>query len=332
MATAKTYRLILCIVLVGLTAVWQGCAHHQTLSVESPQVVYRMPETGGAFAARWSPAFVIYRHADRHNRIGRPRAARTRDGSETISVGLERPTIYVMTRDFTTARGTYTNLIYRVHFPKIPFSLIPFHLTTGKNVGLMVVVTLDHNRRPVLVTSVHTCGCYKAIVPTTDLPQGSLPESWTPRPLEVYGERLPARLNYKGVASPRLLVHVRPDVHRIMNLEVVPDEQLASMRYEVIPLQSDTMEALTRLPLGDGVTSFFHETGLLKGYVKGSVKPLETILLSLPSLDLFVGADKIYADPEVSGNPFYTSLKPWRRDDSNMWFFDRFLRYWGWRL
>jgi hypothetical protein len=45
-------------------------------------------------------------------------------------------------------------------------------------------------------------------------------------------------------------------------------------------------------------------------------------LLSLPSLDLFVGADKIYADPEVSGNPFYTSLKPLRRDDSNMWFFD----------
>jgi hypothetical protein len=332
MADTKTYRRIRCFVLLMLTTVWQGCAHHQILPVESPQVVYSMPATGGSLAAEWAPAFVIYNHGDAHNRIGRPRAVHARDGGEAISVSLDRPTIYVMTRDFKTAEGTYTNLIYRVHFPKIPFSLIPFHLTTGKNVGLMVVVTLDHIQRPVLITSVHTCGCYKAIVPTTGLPPWARPQDWTPRPLEVYGERLPAVLDYQGVIAPRLLVHVRPDIHRIMNLEVVPGERLGSARYEVIALESDAMESLTRLPLGDGVTSFFHESGLLKGYVKGSVKPLETILLSLPSLDLFVGADKIYADPEVSGNPFYTSLKPWRRDDSNMWFFDRFLHYWGWRL
>jgi hypothetical protein len=56
------------------------------------------------------------------------------------------------------------------------------------------------------------------------------------------------------------------------------------------------------------------------------------IFMSLISLDLFVGSDKIYADPAVSGNPFYTSLKPWRRDDSDMWDFPRFLAYWGWGL
>jgi len=29
---------------------------------------------------------------------------------------------------------------------------------------------------------------------------------------------------------------------------------------------------------------------------------------------------------------FYTSLKPWRRHDSDMWPFADFLRYWGWHL
>ena len=52
----------------------------------------------------------------------------------------------------------------------------------------------------------------------------------------------------------------------------------------------------------------------------------------LDRLDPFVGSDKIYADPQEWDIRFYTSLKFWRRDDSNMWYFGRFLRYWGWRL
>jgi hypothetical protein len=71
---------------------------------------------------------------------------------------------------------------------------------------------------------------------------------------------------------------------------------------------------------------------VLKGHVKGAVKPFESLFMSLISLDFFVGMDKTYADPAQTGNPFYTSLKPWRRTDSNMWDFARFLSYWGWNL
>jgi hypothetical protein len=71
---------------------------------------------------------------------------------------------------------------------------------------------------------------------------------------------------------------------------------------------------------------------VLKGHVKGAVKPLETLFMSLISLDLFVGADKAYVDTSQTENPFYTSLKPWRRKDSDMWDFFGFLWYWGWRL
>jgi hypothetical protein len=92
------------------------------------------------------------------------------------------------------------------------------------------------------------------------------------------------------------------------------------------------MEALNRIAEDGSTTSFYHESGLLKGHVKDALKPMEMLFLSWLSLDLFVGMDKAYADPAVTGNPFYTSLKPWRRSDSNMWDFARFLHYWGWRL
>ena len=63
-------------------------------------------------------------------------------------------------------------------------------MSKGKNVGVFVVVTLDELARPVLVTTVHTCGCYGAIVPTDYLRPDALPEHWTGQPLDVYGERL----------------------------------------------------------------------------------------------------------------------------------------------
>jgi hypothetical protein len=92
------------------------------------------------------------------------------------------------------------------------------------------------------------------------------------------------------------------------------------------------MGALESIPIDGNTTSFYHQKGIRRGHVKGSVKPLESILLGLISLDLFVGSDKIYTDNEKSGNIFYTSLKPWNRSASDMWPFAKFLRFWGWQL
>ena len=92
------------------------------------------------------------------------------------------------------------------------------------------------------------------------------------------------------------------------------------------------MASLGEIPLNGTKTSFYHDRGPLKGHVKGSVKPWETLLLSLVSQDLFVGTDKVYGDSEITENPFYTSLKPWNRNSSDMWNFADFLEFWGWRL
>ena len=93
------------------------------------------------------------------------------------------------------------------------------------------------------------------------------------------------------------------------------------------------LDTLNTLPLGDGtVTSLYYEKLPLKGHVKGAIKPWETVLLSLVSLDFFVGMDKEYGDTRESGNPFYTSLKPWNRSASDMNDFAAYLRFNGWQL
>lgn len=311
---------------------WQGCAEYRPLPEETRPAVDVPGHMPDKLVERWAPAFLIYDYADNYNRIGRPSVRRTAGGNAEVWIDTQHPTIYTLKRAFSTPKGIYTNLIYRVHFPKVPYSLIPFHLTAGDNVGILVVVTLDDRDRPILVTSVHTCGCYKAIVPTDYLPADELPEQWTGRQVEIYGERLPARLNFEGVDHPRLLVYIRPGVHRVTNLAVVPADRLRSSRYEPIAMAAAPMDALLHLPYGQGTTSFYYKEGLMRGHVKGSIKPFETLLMSWISLDPFIGSDKIYADPKVWGDRFYTSLKFWRRNDSNMWYFGEFLHYWGWRL
>ena len=75
--------------------------------------------------------------------------------------------------------------------------------------------------------------------------------------------------------------------------------------------------------------SLFYRSGPLAGHVRGAWKPWETLLLGALSMDPVVGMDKKYGHPL---NPFYTSLKPWNRESSDMSDFVRFLRHYGWRL
>jgi len=310
-----------------------GCAHHKKLPVEPSLTIYAAQDDSDSLLIRYAPLFLAYDFQKTYNRIGKPEARKNEDGKINIFVNSEKPVIYTLERAFSTSRGSYTNLIYRVHFPKVPFSLIPFNLTMGNNVGLMVVITLDHQQNPLLVSTVHTCGCYLAIVPSTSLPKSALPECWKEEPLNVYGEVLPEVLDFREKENSRLLVHLRPQVHRVMNLEIVDDQKIkVSPNFMIISTPLTPVEKLEELSANSDNISFFYDAGLLKGHVRGSIKPWETMFLSLISLDLFVGADKAYDDPQKTENPFYTSLKPWNRNKSNMWHFADFLEFWGWGL
>ncbi len=328
----KGFRVVQVVMLSALM-IFSACAHHQRLPPEKTLSVYSAHDGGDAQLRRYAPLFQTYDYRAAYNRIGSPSARYDDQGREQIFVDSQKPAVYYLKRSFSTKKDRYVNLVYRVHFPKVPFSVIPFNLSAGSNVGLIVVITLDSRERPVLVTTVHTCGCYLAIVPTSYLPRNSLPLKYKEVPIRVYGEKLPWQLNYSAAENPKLLVHLRPEVHRVMDLEIIPELELQTIqRFTVIKMPLKPVGALMEIPLNSGATSFYYQKGPMKGHVKGSVKPLESIFLSLPSLDFFVGADKNYGNRLETGNPFYTSLKPWNRSASDMWNFAEFLEFWGWRL
>jgi hypothetical protein len=325
----RAYRFVFFAVFL----IFWGCAHHQTIPAEKVHTVYRAQGMKDSLLNQYAPIFLAYHHEKPYNRIGRPSVKLGGQEWKCIYVDHEKPVIYCMKKKFSGNRDNYTNLIYRIHFPKVPFSLIPFYLTAGKNVGLIVVITLDSRHRPVLVATVHTCGCYLSLTPTSFLPQDAYPKNWKKNPVCVYGEKLPWILDFSSHENPRLLVHLRPGVHRVMDLEIIEDpDTISSPSFSVIPTPLENTAALEKLDADGSTTSFYYQKGLLKGHVKGSVKPLESILLGIISLDLFVGSDKKFADTQKTGNPFYTSLKPWNREASNMWNFPGFLEFWGWDL
>lgn len=330
-------RLLACLAALAALSLG-GCLHYRDIAPGEPPLVHLSagPAPVGAheLAARFAPAFLVHAPGQLHNRLGRPVASLDAQDWERVSVDPGRPAVHYQIERFATARGQYTNLVYRAHFPATPFSLHPFFIGAGENMGLLVVVTLDAAERPVLVATVGTCGCYVSLTPTSHLPAEALPEDWSGAPLEIYGETLPARLDYAAVNDPVLLVSLRPGEHRVMDLVLRPRAEMAALppgqRASAELLEA---EELTRLPLaGDPAgrtVSMFHRGGPLAGHVKGAWKPWETLLMSWFSLDALVGMDKAYPDPD---NPFYTSLKPWARQDSDMRDYPRFLRYWGWRL
>ena len=199
MTTIKLYKKLVVIAIILLA----GCAHRKTVDLEKMSMVFYGLGSGNGQIDAYTPYFLVYEAGDAYNRIGQVMAEPDARGKERTFVNVDRPAIYFMERRFTTDKGDYTNLIYRIHFPETPYSLVPFNLTAGKNVGLITIVTLDPRDRPVLVTAVHTCGCYMVIIPTSYLPKESLPQNWKGEPLDVYGEKIPARLDYHNRQNPR---------------------------------------------------------------------------------------------------------------------------------
>ena len=325
MSTNATRFSPLLPLLAVLSLVLGACAAAPPIQPESPYPVYRGLDDGSP-EARYAPLFTVGNPEAEFNRIGTPTAYRDDHGRERIGVDPDTPALFVRDIPFATDRAAYVNYVYRIHFTRVPFRLRPSHVTAGRNVGLLAIVTVNADGDPVLLTTVHTCGCYLAFFPTDHLPEHAFPEEWNRDRQRVWGETLPARIAFSpGDQVP--LVWLRDGTHRVMDVTPYPNPLARP-----IPTPLKPMDDLTQLPLGQEHTSFFNPDGWRKGYVKGSFKPLETVVAGWWSWDLLVGSDKAYGPAEKTGTVFYTSLTPWRRHDSDMWPFPRFLAFWGWKL
>lgn len=292
-----------------------------------------------AFAAEenndiYSPVFIIENSTESYKNIFLAGVVINGSWRSDFVVDPKTATVYFKKETFNTGSASYTNLVYRVHFEKVPFSLYPFYLTTGKNVGIFVVITLNKESQPVLFTTVHTCGCYIAFIPTSYLPEKSFPDKWDKKGQTVFGEELPGLLNYPKEFNSSLkpVIRLRSGTHRVKDLFIESISSVFTV-YDTTFYELAPIEALENLPVeGEMTTSFFETSGPRKGYVKKSRKPLERLLMSWWAFDWRIGEDKSLLDEKKSDATFYTSLKPWAREESDMRNFPRFLKYWGWKL
>lgn len=281
---------------------------------------------------RYAPVVLVDNYAARHNKIGTVQAKRLDSGNIDLTVNPDSATSYVMQDSFQSAQGQQLrNFYYRIHFERVPYRLWPFNITAGRNGGLFIIITVNSNDAVVLVTTVHTCGCYLAFVPTTALDDSALPAGWNTRAQSVFGETLPGRLRLEPSEEARVGIYLRADTHRVRDVRALSVEQLNTLT--IHPLAETPINTLTRIPLDHGNNvSFYNESGLKQGYVKYAFKPFELLLMSWWALDPFIGQDKLLAHPDNTDNVFYTSIKPWNRRASSLWPFADFLEFWGWRI
>ncbi len=322
--------LFLCLIL---TVCLSSCASVPKEFPINEQRAYTAEKSEQIFS-RYSPFFIIENFKEPFNLIGTVRARLDKKGEEELYVDPEKAAIYVQKRTFETDKGSYTNLIYRVHFERVPFSLVPFYLVKGENVGIFVIVTLNEKGEPILFTTLHTCGCYLGFIPTSYLPEEALPEKWDKKDQWVYGYTLPGLLQYPPTFKNEIrpVIIIRSGTHRMKNVQLGETDELLKT-YDIFDAQLKTMEELEAVPVSEGQrTSFFETSGSRKGYVKGSHKPLERLLMSWWAFDWRIGEDKKLSIDKSDGPLFYTSLKPWARKESDLRDFAAFLQYWGWGL
>lgn len=321
-------------VLIILLQLLVSCAPLSQDPENTDLLAYHSQTRDQSLLSHFHPIFLVEKQDKLFNRIGTPKAELLDNGKEKIFVDPSEATVYTEVRTFRTASDMYTNLIYRIHFPKTPFRLLPFQIGAGRNVGLIIIITLNNSVQPVLYTTVHTCGCYLAFIPTTYLPSNAYPPQWPEKTQIVYTEALPSVLDPQSyqMKDPQLVVLIKNASHRIKKLwltdEHIPEGFMTS------PVTTRPLASLEKLPLkqGNETTSFYETSGQRIGYVKGSYKPFEKILIGWWAFDWRVGEDKKLS-PDTNDPPtFYTSLKPWARNASDLRNFSTFLTYWGWKL
>lgn len=319
------------VLLLAVTFFLSGCSSSK-YGIEKHHFLVYVADTRTA-DLNATPNFIVTKPDLSFNKIGTPKVREVHSANSTnpkVVVSPAVPTLYYERQQFTTEKDTYSNEVYRIHFEKVPLGFPLFNITAGNNPGLLIIYTYNSMNSLVLITTLHTCGCYLAFFPTGELSKSSYPNSWPEKKQWVYGQTLPPFIQLDSIETYRkIFFTLESETHRISNAEAAPfatePDKLTTMRLE-------PMSNLYKLPYLNKEISFFETEGPRKGYVRNNSKILERILISWWALDWRVGEDKAFGGGDDSDVILYTSLKFWDRAASDLKNFPRFLQYWGWDL
>jgi hypothetical protein len=306
-----------------------GCASPTKIPIDTSAYLVQPP---ASIKKLHTPAFLIRKGEEKYNRIGMPAVRQTADRKTEIYVNPNKPAIFYETMEFSTNRARYRNLIYRVHFEKVPFGFGNFNFTTGNNPGILIIYTLNEEGKLILVTTLHTCGCFLTFFPTDEMDRELYPADWPEESQGSYGKTLPGHLEISPRHfSDQIVFTLESATHRIVDVTLSTDDFMKNS-IETIAMDKLPMSKLYHLPFKDSTESFFEMDGPRNGYVRNNTKILERLLISWWAFDFHVGEDKAYGADDRSEAILYTSLKFWARKASDLKDFPRFLSYWGWKL
>ncbi len=173
---------------------------------------------------------------------------------------------------FTRIAGkTHVQLSYSAWFTERPKSATAaFDLLGGHLDGVIVRITLDHDGLPMLVDSIHGCGCYHLFFPTPTLapspaPTENIEWAFVPETLPTF------------VAGQRVVVRIASGTHYLTSIRIVDAfkpatplqiYQLKSERDLLsLPVESHALDA--RNENGTGHQSIFGPNGLVAGTERG---------------------------------------------------------------
>ena len=304
--------------VISLAALAAGFVHtaRATDLAYIPKAAKLEENQEAALLRRHAPVFVVRESENAVNRIGTPEI-RHEFGRDRVLVNPASPRIYAQVRHDRIGATPVLQLLYRVHFEAVPLASKVF-FEAHRNAGVLAIVTLtEHKRQPIFFSTVHTCGCFLALLPTDRLPREALPDNWPKNTKRVTGKTLPAIVKYPKSAQARLAVRLEPKTHRIEHIETIATQP--RIPREIVPLHS--MKELHRLKVvggGGRRGSFFHTSGPLRGYVRGAWSPIEGLTVGALLLDPMLGSDKDFGDPEITSTRFYTSIWPWEREVSRL--------------
>ncbi len=112
---------------------------------------------------RYSPVFEIDKKGE-FDQIGTMQL----DSKGGVIIDTSTPSVYQRIAFTRIDNKTYVQLIYNIWFSERPASN-PLDLLAGNIDGVMLRITLDHDGTPLLIDSIHACGCYHLFFPTSHL-------------------------------------------------------------------------------------------------------------------------------------------------------------------
>lgn len=183
--------------------------------------------------------------ADRHGAL--------RMGAAGVDVESAKAVVYRRLA-YTRFEGrVLAQLVYGIWFPERPADG-PFDLLSGRLDGVLVRVTLDEDGLPLLVDSIHACGCYHLFFPTPRLRARPAPD---PREEWAFS---PAALP-PPAPGQRLVLRLAGRTHYVVQVRwAEPAEKAAE------PYVFADEDGLRSLPLpGGGARSLYGPDGLVPG-------------------------------------------------------------------